>query len=198
MGYAHSLQNRVRQEPGRLPETTSTRAPSPKHWLGTPDGLTRGHELIRTGNVPRTQLSRPFRRLPGNIICVAERSGRSSTAPAVVPKVAHLFPRTLLAHEPRQVRVVRVALVSQVVLRGPVIAPAELRGHAPVERRPGSASAAPGSSRSWLPPSFLQHLAGSEHFYGTLTRKNILRREGRKDTGILVNSSGSKVAPSML
>ena len=62
---------------------------------------------------------------------MTERSGRSSTAPAVVPKVAHLCPRALLAHEPRQVRVVRAALVAQVVLRGPVIAAAELRGHAP-------------------------------------------------------------------
>src|ERR1700733_5183602 len=137
----------VRQEPGRLPETTSTRAPSLEHWLGATQtndlpivrtdvirgpGLTAGHELIRTGDVPPTELSRPFRHLPKGIICVAERSGRSSTAPAVVPRVAHLCPRALRAHEPRQVRAVRVALVAQVVLRGSVIAPAELRGHAPV------------------------------------------------------------------
>src|ERR1700729_2497750 len=90
-----------RQEPGRLPETTSTRAPSLEHWLGATQtndlpivrtdvisghGLTRGHELIRTGDVPPTELTLPSPHLPKDIIFSKGHHLRGGAVRSIKPR----------------------------------------------------------------------------------------------------------------
>jgi hypothetical protein len=80
-----------------------------------------------------------------------------------------------------------------------VIAPAELRGHAPVGTGQAQLARYPALLGHGYRPSW-QHLAGSERLFGTLARENILRRQGREGGvhAVLKTTAHPACSPSSL